>query len=202
MLELHCAHGYLLASFISPLTNRPHRRVRRLARKPAALSARSVRRDARRLAEAASRCRCASPPPTGPRAASPATTRWRSRARSREAGVDLIDVSTGQTVRDAQPIYRPHVPDRHSPIRSATRPGRDHVRRQHHHRRPGRTPSSPPAAPTSWRWRGRISSIRLSRCVRRPGTAPIRLSAAISAGQGTDLPQQRARPSGFRGPQN
>ena len=29
LIELHCAHGYLLSSFISPLTNQPHRRVRR-----------------------------------------------------------------------------------------------------------------------------------------------------------------------------
>jgi hypothetical protein len=28
-LELHCAHGYLLSSFISPLDQPPHRRVRR-----------------------------------------------------------------------------------------------------------------------------------------------------------------------------
>ena len=52
-----------------------------------------------------SRCRCASPPPTGPRAASPATTRSRSRAPLPEHGVDLVDVSTGQTVREARPIY-------------------------------------------------------------------------------------------------
>ena len=32
-------------------------------------------------------------------------TRSRSRAPLREAGVDLVDVSTGQTVRDAQPVY-------------------------------------------------------------------------------------------------
>ena len=52
-----------------------------------------------------SRCRCASPPPTGPRAASPATTRWSIARAFAEAGVDLVDVSTGQTVRDAQPVY-------------------------------------------------------------------------------------------------
>ena len=31
--------------------------------------------------------------------------RWRSPARSRQAGVDLIDVSAGQTSIQAQPVY-------------------------------------------------------------------------------------------------
>ena len=49
LLELHCAHGYLLSSFLSPLSNR-HRRVRGPAGEPAALPARGVRRDARGVA--------------------------------------------------------------------------------------------------------------------------------------------------------
>ena len=52
-----------------------------------------------------SRCRCASRRPTGWTAASPATMRSRSRALFAEAGCDLIDVSTGQTVADAQPVF-------------------------------------------------------------------------------------------------
>jgi anthraniloyl-CoA monooxygenase len=104
MLELHCAHGYLLSSFISPLTN--HRgdeyggslqdrlrfpleifeamRAAWPAHKPM-----SVRISATDWAEGGI---------TGDDAVAIA------RAFA-EAGVDLVDVSTGQTVRDAQPIY-------------------------------------------------------------------------------------------------
>ena len=39
LLELHCAHGYLLSSFISPVSNQRPGRLRRVAGGPAALSA-------------------------------------------------------------------------------------------------------------------------------------------------------------------
>jgi anthraniloyl-CoA monooxygenase len=104
MLELHCAHGYLLASFISPLTNRRtdeyggslENRLRYPlevfdamrevwpAHKPM-----SVRISATDWAEGGV---------TGPEAVEIA------RAFA-EHGVDLVDVSTGQTVREARPIY-------------------------------------------------------------------------------------------------
>jgi anthraniloyl-CoA monooxygenase len=104
MLELHCAHGYLLASFISPLTNQrtdeyggslPNRlrfplevfeamRAAWPSHKPM-----SVRISATDWADGGI---------TGDDAVAIA------RAFA-EAGVDLVDVSTGQTVRDAQPIY-------------------------------------------------------------------------------------------------
>ena len=51
-----------------------------------------------------SRCRCASPPPTGSGGVTGDDAVTIARAFG-EAGVDLVDVSTGQTVRDAQPIY-------------------------------------------------------------------------------------------------
>ena len=54
-----------------------------------------------------------------------------------EAGCDLIDVSTGQTVADAAAGLRPHVPDavlRPDPQRGRAR---HHVRRRDHDRRPG-----------------------------------------------------------------
>ena len=104
MLELHCAHGYLLASFISPLTNRRtdeyggslENRLRYPlevfdamrevwpARKPM-----SVRISATDWAEGGI---------TGEDAVEIA------RAFA-EHGVDLVDVSTGQTVREARPVY-------------------------------------------------------------------------------------------------
>src|SRR5204863_4324745 len=104
MLELHCAHGYLLASFISPLTNRrtdayggslenrlrfplevfEAMRATWPAHKPM-----SVRISATDWAEGGI---------TGDDAVAIA------RAFA-EVGVDLVDVSTGQTVRDAQPVY-------------------------------------------------------------------------------------------------
>jgi anthraniloyl-CoA monooxygenase len=104
MLELHCAHGYLLASFISPLTNQ--------------------RRDAyggsldgrlRYPLEVFAAMRAAWPAHK-PMSVRISATDWAeggitgddavliARAFA-EAGVDLIDVSTGQTVRDAQPIF-------------------------------------------------------------------------------------------------
>ncbi len=104
MLELHCAHGYLLASFISPLTNRRtdeyggslQNRLRFPLEVFAAMRAAwpshkpmSVRISATDWAEGGI---------TGDDAVLVA------RAFA-EAGVDLVDVSTGQTVRDAQPIY-------------------------------------------------------------------------------------------------
>ncbi|MGO4524243.1 bifunctional salicylyl-CoA 5-hydroxylase/oxidoreductase [Microvirga sp. 2MCAF35] len=104
MLELHCAHGYLMASFLSPLTNRRtdeyggslENRLRFPlevfdamrevwpAHKPM-----SVRISATDWAEGGI---------TGDDAVEIA------RAFS-EHGVDLVDVSTGQTVREARPIY-------------------------------------------------------------------------------------------------
>jgi anthraniloyl-CoA monooxygenase len=104
MLELHCAHGYLLASFISPLTN--HRtdayggtlenRLRFPLEVFAAMRAAwpshkpmSVRISATDWAE-------------GGISGDDAVAIARAFA---EAGVDLVDVSTGQTVREAKPIY-------------------------------------------------------------------------------------------------
>lgn len=104
MLELHCAHGYLLASFISPLTNKRtdeyggslENRLRFPLEVFAAMRAAwpahkpmSVRISATDWAE-------------GGITGDDAVLIARAFA---EAGVDLVDVSTGQTVRDGRPIY-------------------------------------------------------------------------------------------------
>ncbi|MEO8319236.1 MAG: bifunctional salicylyl-CoA 5-hydroxylase/oxidoreductase [Bradyrhizobium sp.] len=104
MLELHCAHGYLLASFISPLTNtRSDEYGGTLANR------------LRYPLEVFAAMRAAWPA-RKPMSVRISATDWAdggitgddavviARAFG-EAGVDLIDVSTGQTVRDAQPIY-------------------------------------------------------------------------------------------------
>src|SRR4051794_25316092 len=104
MLELHCAHGYLLASFISPLTNQ---------RTDYYGGALETRLRFPREVFAAMRAAWPSHKPMSVRISA---TDWVAGgitgddavavARAfGEAGVDLVDVSTGQTVRDAQPIY-------------------------------------------------------------------------------------------------
>ena len=104
MLELHCAHGYLLASFISPLTNN----------RSDAYGG-SLENRLRFPLEVFEAMRAAWPAHK-PMSVRISATDWAeggitgddavqiARAFA-EAGVDLVDVSTGQTVRDAQPIY-------------------------------------------------------------------------------------------------
>jgi len=107
-LELHCAHGYLLASFLSPLTNQ--------------------REDAFGGAGSAglqNRCRYPLEVFTAMRAAWPQDKPMSVRISAhdwapggntaddavqiarlfKQAGCDVIDVSSGQTTRDAKPVY-------------------------------------------------------------------------------------------------
>jgi anthraniloyl-CoA monooxygenase len=104
MIELHCAHGYLLASFISPLTN--HRTdeyggpLENRLRFP--LEVFEAMRDVW--------------PREKPMSVRISATDWKeggitgpesveiARAFA-QAGCDLIDVSTGQTVYDAKPVF-------------------------------------------------------------------------------------------------
>ncbi|WP_158915585.1 bifunctional salicylyl-CoA 5-hydroxylase/oxidoreductase [Caulobacter sp. S45] len=104
MLEMHCAHGYLLASFVSPLTN--HRTdeyggsLENRLRYP--LEVFEAMRDAW--------------PAHKPMSVRISATDWKDGGISGEdsveiarsfsqAGCDLIDVSTGQTVHDAAPMF-------------------------------------------------------------------------------------------------
>ena len=77
-LELHCAHGYLLSAFISPLTNQRTDEyggvLENRLRYPL-----EVFRAVRAVWPKTSRCRCACPRTTGSRAASRRKTRSRSR---------------------------------------------------------------------------------------------------------------------------
>jgi anthraniloyl-CoA monooxygenase len=104
MLELHCAHGYLLASFLSPLTNRREDEyggsVGNRLRYPLEVF------DAMRAAWPADR----------PMSVRLSATDWAEGGLSEEDllaiarafsahGCDLLDVSTGQTVHDSAPTY-------------------------------------------------------------------------------------------------
>ncbi|MGG5886171.1 bifunctional salicylyl-CoA 5-hydroxylase/oxidoreductase [Falsiroseomonas sp. HC035] len=104
MLELHCAHGYLLASFLSPLTNQ---RTDEYGG-PIANRLRFPLEVFGALREAW--------PALKPMSVRISATDWADGGLTDEdclaiarafgqAGADLIDVSTGQTVADASPTY-------------------------------------------------------------------------------------------------
>jgi anthraniloyl-CoA monooxygenase len=104
MIELHCGHGYLLASFISPLTNvRTDEYGGALAnRLRFPLEVFEALREAWPAAKPISVRFSASDWKDGG-LDGPASVEV-ARAFS-QAGCDLIDVSTGQTVHDAEPIF-------------------------------------------------------------------------------------------------
>jgi len=104
MLELHMAHGYLLASFISPLTNQRKDQY-----------GGSIENRMRFPLEVWQACRDVFPE-NKPMSARISATDWAPGGLSGEdlmavarmlkaAGCDLIDCSTGQTVHDQKPIY-------------------------------------------------------------------------------------------------
>ena len=104
MVEMHAAHGYLLASFISPLTNR------RTDAYGGSLENRM------RFPLEVFRAMRAAWPDEKPMSVRISATDWAdggltgddavevARAFA-DAGCDLIDVSTGQTVADAEPVF-------------------------------------------------------------------------------------------------
>jgi anthraniloyl-CoA monooxygenase len=104
LLELHFAHGYLLASFLSPLTNR------RTDAYGGALAAR-----ARYPLEVFAAVRAAWPE-AKPISVRISATDWAPGGITPEdavglarllkaSGCDIVDVSAGQTVADAEPVY-------------------------------------------------------------------------------------------------
>ena len=104
MVELHAAHGYLLASFISPLTNE------RTDDYGGSLDNRM------RFPLEVFRAMRAAWPDEKPMSVRISATDWKDGGltgddavevarRFAEAGCDLIDVSTGQTVAEAQPVF-------------------------------------------------------------------------------------------------
>jgi anthraniloyl-CoA monooxygenase len=104
MLELHAAHGYLLASFISPLTNK------RSDEYGGSLENRA------RFPVEVFRAMRAVWPQDKPMSVRISATDWAEGGLTGEesvelarmfaaAGCDLIDVSTGQTVAAAEPVY-------------------------------------------------------------------------------------------------
>jgi anthraniloyl-CoA monooxygenase len=104
MVELHAAHGYLLASFISPLTNK------RTDEYGGSLENRA------RFPLEVFRAMRAVWPQEKPMSVRISATDWAEGGLTGEdsvalarlfaaAGCDLIDVSTGQTVADAEPVY-------------------------------------------------------------------------------------------------
>jgi anthraniloyl-CoA monooxygenase len=104
MLELHCAHGYLLASFISPLTNKRTDEyggsLENRLRFPLGVfdAMRAVWPKHKPMSVRISATDWAEGGITGDDAVQIAQA-------FAEAGIDLVDVSTGQTTRDAQPVY-------------------------------------------------------------------------------------------------
>jgi anthraniloyl-CoA monooxygenase len=104
MLELHCAHGYLLASFISPLTNNRTDdyggSLENRLRFPLEVfeAMRAVWPKHRPMSVRISATDWAEGGITGDDAVQIAQA-------FAQAGIDLVDVSTGQTTRDAQPVY-------------------------------------------------------------------------------------------------
>ena len=104
MLELHCAHGYLLASFLSPLTNTRDDEY-----------GGSIENRLRYPLEVFDAMRAVWPKDR-PMSVRVSGTDWKDGGLSEEdliaiasafeaAGCDLIDVSAGQTVPDQEPTY-------------------------------------------------------------------------------------------------
>ncbi|WPZ15442.1 bifunctional salicylyl-CoA 5-hydroxylase/oxidoreductase [Nitratireductor rhodophyticola] len=105
MLELHCAHGYLLSSFISPLTNRREDdyggSLENRMRYPLEIfhAVRAVWPDEKPIS-----VRISANDWVGDEGVTPEEAVEIARMLQ-EAGVDICDVSAGQTSKRARPVY-------------------------------------------------------------------------------------------------
>jgi anthraniloyl-CoA monooxygenase len=105
MLELHCAHGYLLSSFITPLTNRRTDRyggsLENRMRYPLEVfeAVRAVWPENKPIS-----VRISANDWVGDRGITPEDSVEVARLWQ-EAGVDICNVSAGQTSRQARPVY-------------------------------------------------------------------------------------------------
>ena len=121
LLELHCAHGYLLSSFLSPLANQRTDEYGGSLAEPAAVPAGGVRRGPRGLAGRPADDRAHLGDRLDAGRQHRATTPSRSPGRSSRTAPTRIDVSTGQVARDEEPGVRPLATRPRSPTGSATR---------------------------------------------------------------------------------
>jgi len=192
-LELHCAHGYLLSSFISPLTNQRTDEYGGPLAKPLALSARGLRGRARRMAVAPADVGTHLGARLG-RRRHHARRRGGDRARLQggRRRHDRLLVGTGEQARAAG--LRTHVPDalrRSHPQRGGHRHHRrggdlrGRSREQHRGGGTRRSLRRRPSAP-----RQRVVDAAGGRAHRLPRR---RMAAAVPHGQAAARAQYRAR---------
>ena len=203
VVEIHMAHGYLLHQFLSPLTNR---RTDEYGG-PLENRMRLPLEVARAVREAL--------PVERPVFARISATDWMEGgwdleqsivlARElREAGVDLVDCSSGGIVPDAK---IPLAPGYQVPFAEAIRERAgiaDRRRRPDHRARAGRGHRGRRARPTSSCWRARCSATRTGRCT--PPARSARRRAGPSSTCGRVRPETEApagpgyhvRPAGRR----
>ena len=195
MVELHAAHGYLIASFISPLTN-----VREDEYGGAL-------QDRMRFPLEVFRAMRAAWPDEKPMSVRISATDWVEGGLTGDDAVEVARAVRRGRLRSGRRIDGPdraRIPSRcsaacsrrHSQTRSATRPDSPPCASALSPARTRPTPSSRPAAPTLSRLPGRTSLTLSSPCAQPPGT-PRRSTARRNISPARSrFPQQRARSAG------